>query len=488
MKKAWYRLTAFLLAAIMLLSFVGCDTNEPDTDGNDTDLEETTSAPETTCEEHTYVKTAEYEAMALRSGVRCFTCSTCGHYYEEMLPKTKSIKVLAIGNSFSKNTMEYLTDICKDAGIETIVLGNLYIGGCTLDKHWTNISGNAEAYEYFKNTSGSMKSVSKAKSVQAALADEEWDVVTVQQGSSVSGVASSYDPYLNNILSFLEENKPTEHTKIIWHMTWAYQSNSTHASFPTYNKDQLTMYQKIVECVESKINTDSRIAGVIPAGTAIQNLRTSYVGDTVTQDGYHLNGSHGKYVGALTWYAYLTGGSINAVTWVPSAYQQVLTADLAVMREAVSNALSKPLEITQSTKTEMTDAEQLQRLGLNITNYQLLDWQPKIGKYYYSTQSFNQFSSSSKYTASALLTKAELPVGSVIIVDEGYEYRPEAWTTEAKLTTSRPGKVSKNVTLVNDAWWGSYKYRAFNLSYTGASTTMTAADRAHLRIYVPKTN
>ncbi len=37
------------------------------------------------------------------------------------------------------------------------------------------------------------------------------------------------------------------------------------------------------------------------AGTAIQNLRTSYMGDTLTRDGYHLEVNTGRYTVSMTW-------------------------------------------------------------------------------------------------------------------------------------------------------------------------------------------
>ena len=39
----------------------------------------------------------------------------------------KSISILAIGNSFSVDAMEYLYGILNDIGYEDITLGNLYI-------------------------------------------------------------------------------------------------------------------------------------------------------------------------------------------------------------------------------------------------------------------------------------------------------------------------------------------------------------------------
>ena len=61
------------------------------------------------------------------------------------------MNVLAIGNSFSVDGMEHLAIILKDAGYDDIILGNLYIGGCSLDTHWNNIQGNSGKYTFYLN-------------------------------------------------------------------------------------------------------------------------------------------------------------------------------------------------------------------------------------------------------------------------------------------------------------------------------------------------
>ena len=65
----------------------------------------------------------------------------------------KSIKILAIGNSFSVDATEYLWNMLDDAGIEEVIVGNLYIGGCSLDTHWSNMSNNKNAYTFYYNDS-----------------------------------------------------------------------------------------------------------------------------------------------------------------------------------------------------------------------------------------------------------------------------------------------------------------------------------------------
>lgn len=178
------------------------------------------------------------------------------------------------------------------------------------------------------------------------LLDDEGQYIVIQQVSGSSGIPDTYEN-LDKILHFIGTRKTNPNTKILWNMTWAYQANSTHPDFPKYNRDQMAMYNAIVDTVGEKILTNDGIAGVIPAGTAIQNLRTSYIGDTMTIDGHHLNHSHGRYTAALAWYAAITGGSPEAVTWFPAGYTS-LSDHFTVISEAVRNAVETPYSVTKS--------------------------------------------------------------------------------------------------------------------------------------------
>lgn len=455
------------------------------------------------CEVHTF----DTEDIIVEPGIKTegmvqLTCSVCGVHQIKTIPATDSIKILAIGNSFSVDAMEYLYDICDAAGIGDIVLGNLYIGGCSLDTHWDNIQKDANAYTYYENVYGYW-TTKNAKSVLTALETEDWDIITIQQVSGDSGMSETYDN-LQNILDYIHEHKAD--AKIYWHMTWAYQSDSSHGDFANYEKDQLTMYHAIADTVHDTVLKHESIAGVIPSGTAIQNLRTSYIGDTLTRDGYHLSYDAGRYTAALTWFAALTGLSVEDIDWMPKSYAGILTGELGAIREAVNAAVKTPLSVTESSlpatavsiKTlEMTDAdrETLQKLGYNPESFEVLNWEPMVAAYYNSTASSVLVSSANStasnipyFTASRIFTKEELPEGTIITVDDGYQYRPEGWTSLSSKNTSaaRPANVTSDVVVVSDKWWGAFQYRAFNLSHVGSTTDMAEMDSVHLRIYIPK--
>ena len=260
----------------------------------------------------------------------------------------KSLKILAIGNSFSIDAMQYLYQIAEDAGVEEIVLGNLYIGGCSLSTHLDNALHDNPHYDYYKNVDGYW-GMTKEYTIAQALAEEEWDYITMQQSSGVSGVAASFGENLTGLIDYVQEKKPN--AKLVWHMTWAYEEGCTHEEFPNYDNDQMKMYNQILDCVKTCVLADERISFVIPAGTAIQNARTSFIGDTLTRDGFHLDKQIGRYVAGLTWYAAITRASLEDIDFNPANMK--ISADMmAVAKEAAENAVADPYNVTQSKITE----------------------------------------------------------------------------------------------------------------------------------------
>lgn len=97
-----------------------------------------------------------------------------------------TIKILAIGNSFSEDATEsYLCNLAKSDGIKLIV-GNMYIGGCSLKSHWNNALENKKLYSYRKITNG-VKITVENQTLLDAIKDEDWDYITFQQVSQDSG-------------------------------------------------------------------------------------------------------------------------------------------------------------------------------------------------------------------------------------------------------------------------------------------------------------
>ena len=392
-----------------------------------------------------------------------------------------ALKILAIGNSFSVDSMEYVYQVAKSAGIETVVLGNLYIGGCSLDTHYNNAVNNSGAYTYYTNSNGTWSS-NDGVSIKTAVESDDWDFISMQQVSGNSGVESSYSN-LDKLVDIVEPLNPS--ARLVWHMTWAYQKDSGHSDFAKYNKDQMTMYNAIVSVVQSQIVTDEKFDIVIPAGTSIQNVRTSYIGDTLTRDGYHLSYDYGRLIGSLTFVKALTGVSIDNVTYMPSGVDE---NELAVAIECVNNACATPFSVTNSSydKAPETDVGALVELPL--------DYLGLVKSAYYNSGDANYgqtLISHSNSTANNLdnfyatkkFTKEMLPVGSVIYIASNWQYRPERWPG------SRPGNTSTETVTVDESWWDEETVRAFNISLKSGGSILSyePSDIAEIfKIYVPE--
>ena len=251
------------------------------------------------------------------------------------------LKVLAIGNSFSEDAVEQnLYELLYASGQKSII-GNMYIGGCTLERHWNNAQNDVASYSFRKVVGGEKKAIA-GYTLEKALTEEEWDIVSVQQQSGLSGIQDSYEPYLSNLTEYIRSKVSNNDVKIIFHQTWAYAQNSTHKDFSKYDKNQMTMYNAIAE-VSKKIDEEKHdFEFVVPAGTAVQNARTSYMGDTFCRDGYHMERTYGRYLVACTWFEALTGKSVigNKYTPLEDATQTLL------MQTAAHRALINPFAVT----------------------------------------------------------------------------------------------------------------------------------------------
>ena len=267
--------------------------------------------------------------------------------------KQNAIRILAIGNSFSQDAVEqYLYELAEAAGYEFIV-GNMYIGGCDLDKHWANFQSDAAAYEYRKIVKGEKVGKTGYKLSQG-LADENWDYISLQQASGKSG---KYDTYtvLADLIAGIKERCPK--AKLMWHQTWAYAASSNHESFPDYDSDQMTMYSSIVSTARQAVTNHTDLSLLIPSGTAIQNGRTSFLGDAFNRDGYHLEITYGRYTAACTWFEMITGKNVVGNTYAPATIDKQI---VNIAQNAAHYAVQKPDAVTDMVdfKTpELSDTE-----------------------------------------------------------------------------------------------------------------------------------
>ncbi len=249
------------------------------------------------------------------------------------------LKILTVGNSFSYDLMDHVYKIAQQAGVENIVLGNLYYGGCRVDQHYDFWANKKGAYTYYTNTSGTWTSKPNA-TYEAAFEVTDWDYISFQQSAQVKQSAPELLEHLPDLIETAKSLCPT--AKIIWHMPWA----NPHGN---YGGSIERMYQDLCRTSRTLIEPMPDIQLVIPSGTAIENIRSSYIDPSILlSDGWHLSGDVGRYVVGLTLVKQLTGLSIDHVTWTPSERTAAIR-DICI--EAANNAVACPYAVTQSTYT-----------------------------------------------------------------------------------------------------------------------------------------
>ena len=281
-------------------------------------------------------------------------------YKAEVKPANR-LKVLMIGNSFADDTINYAYEIAKNVGIpeENILVADIYIGGCSLATHWNNAQTNAEAYRFGLEKEGWFDGSSYTGwTMEEAIMYADWDFITFQQNSGNSGGVASY-ACLQDLMDYVysvatdEVNNPNANpnVKFVWHQTWAYQQDSTSTAFATYDNNQMTMYNAIMNCLETQVLPKNFVA-IIPNGTAIQNARTSTIGDTFSRDQHnHLSYGPGRYIASMNLVSILTGIDMSSLTWKPkdSGFNITLTeTEISICKESVANAIANPFEITKS--------------------------------------------------------------------------------------------------------------------------------------------
>jgi hypothetical protein len=252
-----------------------------------------------------------------------------------------TVKVLAIGNSFSEDAIEqHLSALARAEGLNVIIC-NMYIGGCSIERHVENLRGNKPEYRYRKFDVNGKLTEKWNHTLEAALAEEDWDYVSLQQVSQNSGIPESY-VLLPELVDYVKARVP-EDAVLMFHQTWAYAPKSNHGGFVNYDRDQMKMYEAIVKTVNQEAPKVG-IKLIIPCGTAIQNARTSALGTDLTRDGFHLSFAHGRYIASCTWLEAVLGVNPIGNDYCPEG---MTPEECKLAQKAAHKAVKKPSKVTR---------------------------------------------------------------------------------------------------------------------------------------------
>ena len=264
----------------------------------------------------------------------------------------EELKVLMIGNSFTKSLVGMLEPVVASVPDCGIVLESVYIGGCSMERHWNNIVAEEANRDdrYFPDFTYREK-----------LESRDWDYVSIHQQSGLSRIPESFWPWAENLTDYIHRYAPS--AEVILQQTWSYRPDDTRLA--EWNLTQDEMDEKLFEAyrqASEKLNLR-----VIPVGLAVKLARAEQPGGykafdpadytypdlpsldkffigkvkwsddrtKIEGDSYHLN-LRGRYLQACVWFAFLYGRSAEEIRYVPDGISE---EDAVFMRKIADKAL-----------------------------------------------------------------------------------------------------------------------------------------------------
>ncbi|ADY51286.1 hypothetical protein Pedsa_0710 [Pseudopedobacter saltans DSM 12145] len=261
--------------------------------------------------------------------------------------KGKELRLLVIGNSFSRNATLYLPQLAAEGG-HKLVMQKAEISGSPLKMHWDAV----EIAEV--NPDDPKGKPYNGKSLKMLLMNGGWDIITMQQASTHSAYPESYYPYINNLYNFIKKFQPA--AEIVIHQTWSYREDASYfsriseeeransaqemweKSRMAYHKVAKEFNLRIIPTGDAfwQVSSDSKWKFIPDANFNFKNAvypelpkekNSLNVGYSWTKnkklklDANHANQA-GCYLGALIWYSFLFRESPFNLKFVPENVSQ----------------------------------------------------------------------------------------------------------------------------------------------------------------------
>ena len=285
---------------------------------------------------------ARLAVAALVAGTACLT-------------HAKTLKVLTIGNSFSICLLKQLPQCAASAPDCKLDLCSLFIGGCSLERHWSNVVASTnKAFRPYK-VNWSYASVANkadapvAKAVVGGRANipemlvaDKWDIVTVQQASHLSWQPDSYHPFGDDLVATIRKLAPQ--AKIMVQQTWSYTPYD--GRLKKWGIAPPTMHAKL----KAAYADFAKRYGfeIIPTGDAVQHFRKAMpspdgiTGDPCGQpkgkDKFHLN-REGEYLQACVWLGALFGTDVTKLSYRPDFLSEERAVQMRASAKAALDAI-----------------------------------------------------------------------------------------------------------------------------------------------------
>lgn len=267
----------------------------------------------------------------------------------ENVPRTtgKTVRLLTVGNSFSRNATRYLPDLATADG-HTLIHRPIVVGGASLQLH----AEKAQRHEQDPDDPAGL--YVSGRSLQQELTSESRDFVTIQQASIKSHDLSTYRPYAAQLRDCIRKCAPS--AKLLIHETWAYRCDDPRFAVQSPKPEEPATQEAMYQGLANAYRTIAAELGarLIPVGAAFyqadhdpqwgyrpdakfdfrnaqppalpDQTHSLHVGwrwvqqkdgpPKLSMDGHHAN-TAGEYLGACVFYEVLFGESAIGNAFVP---------------------------------------------------------------------------------------------------------------------------------------------------------------------------
>lgn len=185
----------------------------------------------------------------------------------------KTVRLLTIGNSFSRNATNHLGALAEAGGHE-LIHESIVVSGASLELH------SEKALLHAREPQNKDGLYASGRSLVQHLQQEPWDFVTLQQASIKSHDFATFEPHGSRLAALIRQHAPG--ARLLVHQTWAYRVDDPRFTKPSGKPGEPATQEQLYRGLTSAYDQLARLIGarVIPVGDAF------FAADTDPQWGY----------------------------------------------------------------------------------------------------------------------------------------------------------------------------------------------------------
>ncbi len=277
-----------------------------------------------------------------------------------------TLRILCIGNSFTKDAVEHLPKMIAAAGIETVKIMHMYYGGRTVPEYYEGYDTTNDYTCYMLNTGTDVWTSFRGMTLKQAAASDKWDIVTIQEHTGnyrAWSWTAEEKAAITGLIDCIKADQGDNLPEFKYIMSQAYfdmnkigTGSRPYMTFSTQDE----MFDVIVAQAQ-KVLAETEIDEVIPTGTVLQNLRTSSLDNemNLTRDGYHMDFGISRYAAACAVFEMLISPAFDGLTLDDNPFRYdvsstatgsyttpVTDTNRLIALQAARYAMAKPFEVT----------------------------------------------------------------------------------------------------------------------------------------------